>query len=93
MGARVSRGRAGRVCVEGGGARVGEAGYVLRPASLARLSRVGDLRLSADAGTRLLVITGRPLGEPIVQRGPFVMNTAAEIQQAIRDYSDGSLTL
>ena len=89
----ISAGHTALVYVYEGEARIGEPGYVLRPASLARLSRAGDLRLSADAGTRLLVITGRPLGEPIVQRGPFVMNTAAEIQQAIRDYSDGSLTL
>ena len=34
----------------------------------------------------LVLVAGRPLGEPIVQHGPFVMNTEAEIRQAIRDY-------
>ena len=45
-----------------------------------------------DAGGRLLLLAGRPLGEPVVQYGPFVMNTAAEIEQALRDYRAGRLT-
>jgi hypothetical protein len=40
-------------------------------------------------GGRFLVLAGRPLREPIVQYGPFVMNTRAEIEQAIRDYQSG----
>jgi hypothetical protein len=47
--------------------------------------------LEADAETRVLVIAGRPLGEPIAQYGPFVMNTAAEIEQTLRDFRDGRL--
>ena len=42
-------------------------------------------------GTRLLVISGKPLGEPIAHYGPFVMNTMDEIQQAVNDYSAGQL--
>ncbi|HVU04774.1 MAG TPA: pirin family protein [Polyangiaceae bacterium] len=36
--------------------------------------------------TELLVLQGRPIGEPVVQHGPFVMNTREEIQRAIQDY-------
>ena len=43
-------------------------------------------------GVRFLLIAGRPLGEPVVQHGPFVMNTRAEIEQAISDYHSGALT-
>lgn len=43
-------------------------------------------------GVRFLLLAGRPLHEPIVQYGPFVMNTVEEIQQAVRDYQTGQLT-
>jgi redox-sensitive bicupin YhaK (pirin superfamily) len=54
----------------------------------------GDLAaLTAGSdGARFLLLAGRPIGEPIVQHGPFVMNTVAEIKQAILDYQTGRLT-
>ncbi len=51
------------------------------------------IELGAGAqGARFLLLAGRPLREPIVQYGPFVMNTRAEIEQALRDYQSGALT-
>ena len=51
-----------------------------------------EVQVAAGAhGARMIVVAGRPLGEPIVQYGPFVMNTEAEIQQALDDYRRGEL--
>ncbi len=43
-------------------------------------------------GGRLVLLAGRPLGESVVQYGPFVMNTREEIEQTLRDYRSGALT-
>jgi hypothetical protein len=48
--------------------------------------------LRAKEATRALVIAGKPLGEPIAQYGPFVMNDQAEIVKAIQDYQAGLFT-
>lgn len=46
-----------------------------------------DVPLRAgDGAVELLLLQGRPIGEPVVQHGPFVMNTRSEIQRAIQDY-------
>jgi redox-sensitive bicupin YhaK (pirin superfamily) len=75
-----------------GSVRVGPEGatVALPVHSAGVLSRGERIDVTADAeGARFLLLSARPLGEPVVQYGPFVMNTRDEIEQAIRDYQSG----
>ena len=47
--------------------------------------------VAGSTGARFILVAGRPIGEPVVQYGPFVMNTREEIEQAIADYRAGKL--
>lgn len=48
--------------------------------------------VAGEDGARFILLAGKPLHEPVVQHGPFVMNTPQEIEQALRDYREGTLT-
>lgn len=50
------------------------------------------VQASGSEQARMLLIAARPIGEPVVQYGPFVMNTTNEIRQAIQDFQSGRLT-
>ena len=64
----------------------------LRAAGLLTLGEAVDIT-AHEQGAQLLLIAGRPIGEPVVQYGPFVMNTREEIEQAIADYQSGRLAI
>ncbi|MCL6573924.1 MAG: pirin family protein [Bacillus sp. (in: Bacteria)] len=52
-------------------------------------SNMSSITVTANEKLRLVLFAGEPLGEPVVARGPFVMNTEEEITQAYRDYRNG----
>jgi redox-sensitive bicupin YhaK (pirin superfamily) len=61
-------------------------------AQLAVLSQGGDsVLLEAKADSIVLVLSGEPIHEPVASRGPFVMNTEAELRQAFEDYRAGKM--
>ena len=63
---------------------------IAREGRLVVLDRAGEGALvQANGKAAVLVLSGQPIEEPIVGQGPFVMNTAEQIHQAIRDYSAG----
>lgn len=56
------------------------------------LSLTGELSITTEHELRVLLLAAKPIKEPIVQYGPFVMNSVEEIEQAIQDYQQGKLT-
>ena len=75
-----------------GSSFIGTERKPLQNRSAALLTDGDAVRIEAgEEGARVLALAGKPLREPIVQYGPFVMNTREEIEQAIRDYQAGTL--
>jgi quercetin 2,3-dioxygenase len=75
----------GHVAINGSETVKGEA-------KLALLSTSGErVSLETKEDTTLLVLTGEPIGEPVASYGPFVMNTRAEVIQAVEDYNAGKM--
>ena len=82
------------VYVYKGGLAVGASGRILKAGQLGRFINGDSIQLATqEQPARFLVLAALPLKEPVVQSGPFVMNSSEEIEQAFRDYRDGVLTL
>lgn len=65
-------------------------GSAVEDRRMAILTNEGEaVAVETKDGARLILVAGLPLGEPIAQYGPFVMNTAEQIEQTLRDYRDG----
>jgi redox-sensitive bicupin YhaK (pirin superfamily) len=88
----VAAGHTAFLFVSSGEVAVGPAATTVPEETLAVLGDGNRLRVRAtNRRSEILVAAARPLHEPIVQRGPFVMNTEAEIERAIADYRAGVL--
>ena len=69
-------------------------GQMLRPLKMVVFADGDQIQVEAGGqGARFLLVSGKPLGEPIARYGPFVMNTAQEIQQALQDLRDGTFVM
>ena len=77
------------VYVYRGALSIGESAVPLQRMAILANQGDGVVLRAAQPGTKALLIAGRPLGEPIAQYGPFVMNTQEQIFEAVRDFQQG----
>jgi redox-sensitive bicupin YhaK (pirin superfamily) len=86
----LSREHAAFVVMLAGSAQIPrDAGRKVGAGELALLGAGDRVEIAAESPARALLIAGRPLREPIARYGPFVMNTRAELLQALHDYEAG----
>ena len=83
----------GLIYVFKGAALIGSERREVREGQAALLESGDSVEIAVDAGAsgeaQLLLLSGKPLNEPVARYGPFVMNTPEQIEQAFRDYQGG----
>jgi len=77
------------VYVYRGGVKAGDTDVPVQRMAILDNNGGDGVRITAPAASRVLLIAGKPLNEPIAQYGPFVMNSNEEIFQAVQDYQAG----
>ena len=74
-----------------GSIKIGDQAHAsIQNSKLIILSKENNLKVLGLKNSKFLLISGKPIGEPIVRGGPFVMNTQAEIKEAIQDFHNGT---
>ena len=74
-----------------GSIKIGDQAHVsIQNSKLIILNKENNLKVLGLKNSKFLLISGKPIGEPIVRGGPFVMNTQAEIKEAIQDFHNGT---
>lgn len=67
------------------------AGHTIQTGQLARLAVGSEVRVSVSEGAEIIILGGDPLDAPIHRYGPFVMNSAADLERAVHDYQSGRM--
>ena len=71
--------------------KIGEKNHEkVKDSTLILLLKGENLKVTGQTNAKFLVISGKPINEEIARGGPFVMNTKAEILQAVQDYHNGT---
>ena len=71
--------------------KIGDQAHAsIQNSKLIILNKENNLKVLGLKNSKFLLISGKPIGEPIVRGGPFVMNTQAEIKEAIQDFHNGT---
>ena len=74
-----------------GSIKIGDQAHAsIQNSKLIILNKENNLKVLGLKNSKFLLISGKPIGEPIVRGGPFVMNTQAEIKEAIQDFHSGT---
>src|SRR5688500_15391497 len=90
-GVKIREGHMAALVVQRGALRLNGAEAV-KAVDVALFSRTGEcIAISADEESMALLLPGKPIDEPVIAQGLFVMNTQQEIQEAIHDFQSGRM--